>query len=113
MDQKEGLVIWDFRSSFSETRHTFDEKYRAVYLSCEQVTTPKHIRSRVLEKYNIRITETELEVVLSWFLDVGLMVKSEHYFLGLAVPTYNYSPNVNVMEKLGDWVEGYGRSHVN
>ncbi len=106
MDEKEGLVIWDFRSSFTETRHIFNEQYRAVYLACEQVTTPKHIRSVALEKYNIKITETELQVVLSWFLDVGLMIKSENYFLSLAVPTYGYSPNVAILEKLGNWVDG-------
>ncbi len=105
VDKETVLLIWDFRPAFQQTYHIFDEKHRAVYLTCEIVKTPKHICSVLLEKYNINLTVLEIENILTTFIGKGLMLQSENYFLSLAIPTYSYVPSAEVLERLGDWVE--------
>ncbi len=104
VDKEDVLLIWDFRSIANENYYLFEEKERAIYLMCDIMKTPKQISKVLIEDYNINLALNEIDEILSIFLNLKLMVRSENNFLSLAIPTYDFIPNAKILEKLENYI---------
>jgi ribosomal peptide maturation radical SAM protein 1 len=110
VDKGTHLLIWDLRPVASKNLLVFSGLQRIFYILCDQTQTINQLQRLALENFNEVVSEEQIEELLQPFLYHGLMIQDANFYLSLAIPLGNYSPNATVLKRFEDLINRIGKT---
>lgn len=100
IDKEDKLLMCDFRAIATQNIAILNNWERFIYIECDEMKTSRQLAEIYQTKTGQLPNMDLIQQTLKFFVEKQWMIYENYHYLSLALPTYHYVPNANILEKM-------------